>query len=347
MNIAKVYKTLTVLCLASLLCSCNTENNSTATNEISEASSDSVPFSETTDYSSIIEKESIRVQAIKLDESILSYEYEGQKQDKPLIDGALDGSNKKIVEKVINNTLGENVTAIITLNYDNSKILICDALSLNGEEIVQSYLYEKAKNKPEWYEVKMDRINGSVFRIYTEYDSITADMNLLANEYKYDFPDKCEGVIFSGYKFNSGNFIPIYINAYNKSTFTTQNDQKTEERLYEKYSNTEKYNFFGTIQSLNDERAEVLLNDGKTVCDVPNYYFDGELKVGLQVMVTLNAEPTLFGSGEKYKDEFAVFYTDTEEFNTSGEDFSELAYAQFSKTDIRKLIYTKVGEIQK
>ncbi|MBR1383401.1 MAG: hypothetical protein IJ555_06270 [Ruminococcus sp.] len=58
-------------------------------------------------------------------------------------------------------------------------------------------------------------------------------------------------------------------------------------------------------------------------------------------MLTLDAEPTLFGSGERYTAEYAVFYTDPKTFNTSGREFDSLAYAKYEKRTI-DLVYTEI-----
>ena len=50
-------------------------------------------------------------------------------------------------------------------------------------------------------------------------------------------------------------------------------------------------------------------------------------------MLTLDAEPTLFGSGERY--------TDPKTFNTSGREFDSLAYAKYEKRTI-DLVYTEI-----
>ena len=97
---------------------------------------------------------------------------------------------------------------------------------------------------------------------------------------------------------------------------------------------------------MTEGRAKVLLNDGKTVCDVPTYYNDGELSEGLEVMVTLDAEPSLFGSKKEYKSEFAVFYTDPEVYNYRHFDFGTLAYAKHSDSDITKFIYTQTDDLK-
>ena len=52
--------------------------------------------------------------------------------------------------------------------------------------------------------------------------------------------------------------------------------------------------FFGTVQTIGDNTAEIKLTDGKTVCTVPTYYCDGELSEGLEVMVILDCSTDLF-----------------------------------------------------
>ena len=105
--------------------------------------------------------------------------------------------------------------------------------------------------------------------------------------------------------------------------------------------NKDLYRFFGTVKSLSADRATVLLTDGKTTCDVPTYYNDGELKEGMDVMLVLDADASLFGSGESFKDDYAVFYTEPKEYLLKKyDDISKLVYAKLDANNANKYVVT-------
>ena len=146
----------------------------------------------------------------------------------------------------------------------------------------------------------------------------------------------------SGYLFNDGandKVIPGYIG----EAIIHEGDEVSSESR----GNADLYRFFGTVQSVKDGRASVLLTDGKTTCDVPTYYNDGEVKEGAEVMIVLDAEPSLFGSGEEYKADYAVFYTDPKSILLKKHrDISTLAYALIDPDNSRNLIVTTVKELE-
>ena len=73
---------------------------------------------------------------------------------------------------------------------------------------------------------------------------------------------------------------------------------------------------------MSDGKATFILNDGKTVCTAPTYFNDGEVTEGAQVMVTLDEDTSLYGSGESKEYDFAVFYTSPDTY-----DFENKMYA--------------------
>ena len=66
----------------------------------------------------------------------------------------------------------------------------------------------------------------------------------------------------------------------------------------------------------------------------------GEVTEGAEVMLTLDAESSLFGSGERFEDDYAVFHTRPETYNPSGREFESLAYAKYDKRS-GDLVYTE------
>ena len=232
----------------------------------------------------------------------------------------------------------EEIYAIIKLDRNGDRIISCDVITPNGDYFNNTMLKKGDKGTSiEDDEVSLRRTGGSLCELYNGYETVTADLNDLESSYKADLPEQLDRVIFEGYRLTGGSFI-----LQSLSVFSGIDEMGSY--IYEPLTVRNKYSFFGTVQSLAEGRARVLLTDGRTLCDVPAYFNDGELKEGMQVMLTLNAAPSLFRSGKEYKDEFAVFHTDPAEYNYSGCDFAKLAYARYNETDVTKYDYTFKGE---
>ena len=234
---------------------------------------------------------------------------------------------------------GKKISGDVTVNEEMNKVISCDVITPNGQAFSSTMIGETKPDRPDSdYDYSIKRVKGSIFFISNCNYSFTADLNELDNFYKADFPDSCEKVAFSGYMFNDGDFIIKDLSLYEG----TDSDGAVN---YTAPDNSDHFHFFGTIISLSDERAVVRLTDNKTTCDVPTYYNDGELKEGMQIMLTLNADASLFGSGRQYKSDFAVLHTSPDEYNYMNYDFNELAYAKYSKININDYVYTKAGDI--
>jgi hypothetical protein len=330
-----------VICVSALLFGCSNTQETTATASTSTVTT-------TSEKSAENEQETQRFEGkiLAYENEQLTYEYEGKTvtvkmPPQNFANDTYTKGLKQMSQLIINNDFGEEVMGYIKLNSDGTQAIYCDVKSPNGKDFTNGMLYTGAKTITlEQSEVTMTRIKGSVFELSNEFGSVTADLNLLDNMNKGNFPDRLDRVIFSGYKFNSGNFIPEAVNVFESADDAAQ-------YTYSNCYNDENYGFFGVIQSIENDRARVLLNDGKTVCDVPTYYNDGELCEGGQVMITLEADPELFGSGEEYYADYAVFHTDPTEYDYPEYDFESLAYAQHSKSDITRYIYTKIEDIKK
>ncbi len=235
---------------------------------------------------------------------------------------------------IINNKLGERVTGVLEVNEDITEAFSCDVVGNNGEPIDE---FSDVTDKIDENELfKAERVNGSIYTLKSCKHTLSFDVNSLPSIYKGNIPEDIP-ISFAGYVFSDGWLI-------SEPLATIDIDDYTDIK-YSQITNQNKISFFGTIKSLSDDRAAVLLTDGKTLCDVPAYYTDGELKEGMEVMATLNAGPEFYGSGKEYKDDFAVFHTDPKEYNTSGCEFSELAFAKYDEVNIFDYIYTKADEI--
>ena len=245
---------------------------------------------------------------------------------------------KTMSEKIISNNFGLETKGYIRLD-GKGNIKYCDVFKANGDQFDSSMTAPSGTPYEKTF-MNMKRIKGSKYEFSNSYTTFTADLNELSNDLKADYGEEQQGVEVSGYRFKTGEVMIESI-----SIFDHEETVGGETQYYfTMLDNYDKYSFFGTVKSLSEDRASVLLTDGKTLCDVPTYYTDGELKKGMEVMVTLNAGAELFGSGKEYRDDFAVFHTDPAEYNTSESGFSELAYAQYDKVNIFDYIYTKADE---
>lgn len=290
--------------------------------------------------------EPMRVKIISYENEKLTYEYEGQQYTIELpvnvLDDAPYGTGKTVGEKIIDNPFGETTLADLTFNAVGS-ITRCDVYTPNGLERCTNDSFFDTKGEAvrlEDTEVALKRTGGCEVELYNRFGSVKADLNQLDSYYKADLPETAERIAFTGVRFKGGQLILTMLSVYD-------HDEESPGGPCPQYAplcNKEKYSFFGTVESLNEDRAAVLLTDEKTLCDLPRYFTDGELSEGMQVMVTLNAEPELYGSGKIFTDSFAVFHTDPTEYNTSGEEFSKLAYAAYDPVDHFKYKYTLSAE---
>ena len=245
---------------------------------------------------------------------------------------------KTMSEKIISNNFGLETKGYIRLD-GKGNIKYCDVFKANGDQFDSSMTAPSGTPYEKTF-MNMKRIKGSKYEFSNSYTTFTADLNELSNDLKADYGEEQQGVEVSGYRFKTGEVMIESISIFDHGETVGGETQY----YFTMLDNYDKYSFFGTVQSLSEDRASVLLTDGKTLCDVPAYYTDGELKEGMEVMVTLNAGAELFGSGKEYKDDFAVFHTDPKEYNTSGCELSELAFARQDKVNIFDYIYTKADE---
>ena len=342
-------KLMILLSVLVMLSACADDGNSMSVNEPSDASS--IIQESLTTVSKPSESESkaqapIRAKIISYENEMLTCEYDGGEHSLPLPIKVLDDTpydrGKTVAEKIIDNRFGITIYADLYMNLAGT-IYRCDIYKPNGIEMCtnNSYFGDKTKDKKlNETEMTLKRTGGSKVELSNQFGNISADLNDMASLYKGDIPDYAERIGFSGVRFKDGELMLTMVRVYVRDEDSPGGPVPT----YEAYTCKDKYLFFGTVQSLSEGRAKVLLTDGKTLCDVPIYYTDGELAAGMEVMLTLNAEPSLYGSGKKYKDDFAVFHTDPAEYNTSGSGFSELAYARYDQADIFDYIYTKADE---
>ena len=242
------------------------------------------------------EFENITVETEKYENEQLTFTYEGKSYTLPL---SRDNFKDDIVyypgsklhsEQIINNKLGEKVTAVLTVDDGITKIKLCDVIGQNGKVFSNSGGI-----------CTMTRTGGSACEFTDPQRTLKADLNDLIVYQEINYPDEVDDVVYVGYLFKDNNFIlnQLYVAEYDENG----------EKNYEEQLNRDLPSFFGTVQTIGDNTAEIKLTDGKTVCTVPTYYCDGELSEGLEVMVILDSSTDLFGSGKSESFDYAVICT--------------------------------------
>ena len=280
------------------------------------------------------EFENITVETEKYENEQLTFTYEGKSYTLPL---SRDNFKEDIVyypgsklhsEQIINNKLGEKVTAVLTVDEGITKIKLCDVIGQNGKVFSNSGGI-----------CTMTRTGGSACEFTDPRRTLKADLNDLIVYQKINYPEEVDDVVYVGYLFKDNNFIlnQLYVAEYDENG----------EKNYEEQLNRDYPSFFGTVQTISDNVAEIKLTDGKTVCTVPTYYCEGELSEGLEVMVILDCSTDLFDSGKSESFDYAVICTDPAEYNASGREFDKLAYAKADSNNLGRFIYTEIGDIEK
>ena len=280
------------------------------------------------------EFENITVETEKYENEQLTFTYEGKSYTLPL---SRDNFKEDIVyypgsklhsEQIINNKLGEKVTAVLTVDEGITKIKLCDVIGQNGKVFSNSGGI-----------CTMTRTGGSACEFTDPQRTLKADLNDLIVYQKINYPEEVDDVVYVGYLFKDNNFIlnQLYVAEYDENG----------EKNYEEQLNRDYPSFFGTVQTISDNVAEIKLTDGKTVCTVPTYYCEGELSEGLEVMVILDCSTDLFDSGKSESFDYAVICTDPAEYNASGREFDKLAYAKADSNNLGRFIYTEIGDIEK
>ena len=335
---------LSVCCIMLTCCSeKDTSSDISSANDSKPSETTAVTDTQSAAKSSFLPKRQIiKVIAKSFDGENLIFEYNGSEYSLPMRAENFIEDKKYptihtvgyISEMIINNRIGETVVAELEVTESLDRLFSCDVVGHNGEPFDSNMDIPKGKSYDESAMFTAKREQGSIYILRNAKRSLTFDMNSLPSIYKCDIPEN-EQLSFAGYIFKDNRLIVEDMSVM---------EMEGNEISFTMLTNKDKYSFFGTVKSLSDDRVSVLLTDGKTVCDLPTYYTDGELKEGMEVMVTLNAETDLFGSGKEYKDCFAVFHTDPEEYNTSGCEFSELAFARYVDVMTYEYSYARAGE---
>ena len=195
-----------------------------------------------------------------------------------------------LAEQILQNKYGKDLKAKLTVSKDMTKIKRCDIITPNGKKYEGTAYVEFAQDPQCTIEIK-----GK---------SYIADMNDLPQWEKQNFDKTSRISSVSGFIFNDGTFM-LYDLLTKSRTEGGQEFFFLDELDFQGFTA-----FFGTVSNMKNDKAEILLNDGKTKCNVPTYFTDGSLENGSNVMFLINCGSDLYGSGENKSFDYALIYTD-------------------------------------
>lgn len=147
----------------------------------------------------------LQAEAVAYDNGQLTFVYDG-KEYTLAMDSELFEHDEKYVngkslsQAIINNDIGEVISAEIVTDEGITKIYSCDVVSPNGEKYA-SGMYEdiKADVPAEEYDYKLCHKSGSVYELSNANRTITADFNDLEEWQKGKYPESADDVMFGGY----------------------------------------------------------------------------------------------------------------------------------------------------
>lgn len=340
------------------LCACSDENVSEINSTPSElqsssvitgddANSESDALSDAEEHQGII----INVETQKYENEQLSFEYNNENYLLPLqgdrfVDDYYWRGLKLTSEQIINNRLGEKITAVLNISEDMSEIYSCDVINQNGQIFYAGMLDASSEdikrlnedpNAEKLYQYTLTQVDGTIYQLSNINRTLTVDLNDLNTYEKLQYPAVVEDVSFKGYLFKDGQFIIqdlFFCTGYDENGYKGYNQRDTNNFPH----------FFATVQSIEDYSADILLNDKKTHVTVPLYYCESKLSIGQEVMVTLNCDTEIFGSGKDQDFDYAVIHTDPKLFNYDNIDFDTLAYAMAQENELGSYYYTTIDE---
>ena len=292
---------------------------SSAAGELSEASAESSNGNELT----------LTVTPKEYENSILTFEYEGKEYSLAAEPSKFKDiyyydklhTSVEMSPMIINCGLCEDITAELITDKDITEIISCDVVKDNGMPFdSQSDLPPNLTAEAEGdYLFKHKYIGHGIYELTNTVRTIYLDMNSLSNYAKCYIPEG-KDLLFTGYLLKNGYLLTEYLSCYDRSVVLPDGGYDVTDLI-----NSDMYGFFGRIVKLTDEKAEIMLNDNKTVCTVPTDFTDGELKEQSTVMVKLKEDETLYGSGKTKEYDHAVIYTELDRIGA--DDPESTAYA--------------------
>ena len=270
----------------------------------------------------------------------LVFEYEGKEYSLKMPEQAFENDcwgsvpfEKSLSERLIEMKAPSGINAELTVNGDISEVKKCDMINANGKY----YHGIDPKDHPdEDISYSMQRTAGSMAEIWNKYETITVDLNDQIMQEKVNYPSEMQLGGFTVYKLNDGG--QIFIGA------SIKGDEANDAQYQMIIGRTA---FLAAVQSVANGTAEIILNDGKTTCTVPTFFNNGEIKTGAKVIVMLEEEPSLYGSGEHRTYDYAVIYADTAIYDTENRSFENDAYGIFRTNGSTTLRWVSIKEAEK
>lgn len=339
-------KIIPFLMTAIMLSSC-AEAQSSSVADTSQATASAVTTATSAPKADIPEKTlRINVDVISYTDEQLTFTYNGKEYTLPMERSCLelkttyigqftkssppDPYYKMLPEKIIDNTLGEKISALLTVDETVTEIKKCDVITPNGMVYVGHGVGYEDVNHDGSTGYKFRRTGDTTCEFYNDARTISADLNDLPSYQKMKYPSELDDIFcFEGYLFKDGKFILNYFRTDNKPEGFVSSCTKFNKATF----------FYATVQRISGNKATLILNDGKTVCTAPTHYSDGEITEGMRVIVMLDEDVSLFGSGAQKEYDYAVFI-----YPTDTKRFDERAYAVLSQTTMGKLDVTDVQQ---
>lgn len=337
-------KAICITALSLILCSCASDKEN--------SSKETEPVQTTTMIASASESETPKVEYKTIIAEVTGYKdgkleftYEGKEYILPfekryfLNDSTLTAVPPSLSERIIYNRFGETVYGEMSVAEDMSKVFKCDVVNPN----VAFYNYNLYNpngtvNRDALYSFR--RKEGSLCEIYNAYETLEFDLNDMQYIYRMNYPEELSPITFGAYKFKDGKMI---LNDITSNLTITENSVNG---LLNADDFGKRLCFFGVIQSFDDtaQTAKVLLTDEKTLCTVPTYLNDcTDLKEGMEIMLVLCSDSSLFGSGGEHSFDYAVIITDKSYF-LKRRTFEDLAYAAFKGSSFDYTTVAKAKE---
>ncbi len=216
------------------------------------------------------EFENITVETEKYENEQLTFTYEGKSYTLPL---SRDNFKDDIVyypgsklhsEQIINNKLGEKVTAVLTVDDGITKIKLCDVIDQNGKVFSNSGGICTMTRTGRYLPVNLQ----------DPQRTLKADLNDLIVYQEINYPDEVDDVVYVGYLFKDNNFILM--------NCMLPNMTKMEKKNYEEQLNRDFPSFFGTVQTIGDNTAEIKLTTKRQYAQCLHIIATGSLVRGLK-----------------------------------------------------------------
>ena len=279
--------------------------------------------------------EPFKAELVSCENYELTYEYEGRTYTLPLTGSARSST----IPRLIGNRFGFRIKAVLRTQEtpDGTEVAVCG--DFEDVKVIDSFSLAKKESMFD-NTFKQENLNtlihrhGSIYELGNRFGvTYEIDLNDVSNDLKDDFGEFCTDISVMGYKLGDAGLLIEHIY---KVTEMTKNEAKGREP----YGNLRFLRFLGTVKKLDGERAEVLLTDGITTLDVPYCLTDGEVKEGAEAAVVCKAEADLYGSGETFTDDYAVFYTSPRKYLPE-DDRDPSHYAYFKQSDRAPTTYVK------